>query len=442
MQINTRLNATHHYSNDKRGGQSAFARLLNADIVILLLLAVEAAPLIIPEGLATISPLFYTAMHSLRYLSFLVIALHYILEYTRNRSIESPIYLAIIILIFISLRTAYYGNLSITSIMPYMMLLFSGLFICANKGRLDKVMLVVLPILEIWAYINLIAVITFPDGMYYSDNTGYTKNWIFGYKSSFQYYLLPAMIFALLNFSYRKQRIRTASLIVACLAQTILAGNMMLAVVAISIIAIFFSRIFKSTNIFNSITYITVIIIVNYIAIFGLSLFLNTELGNAFLSTLGKGADIGSRASVIWPLTLSYIPNNPIFGYGVVPSSIRVLQYSNVRGAIHSHNQTLELLYVGGIVLFILFAIFVAIIVIKLYRTKNLPTSQILALGMFGLFLCVVVEVFVREIAFPIWVMLFICYWSTDLHEQLSQRQEVQALVGKSFFRRGNEAWR
>lgn len=302
--------------------------------------------------------------------------------------------------------------------------LFVVLFAEANREHLDKLILSFLIVLEFWIYVNFVLMILIPGGMYYSETHNYYLNWVLGYKSSLQYYILPALCFSWINMKYRNQRVRYFLLLVVSWATTLITQNGMLLIGLVVFTVFQFSRVWKKQILFNIWTYYTVDIAINAVFVFSLTWFANTTLGIQLFLLLGKNATVSRRASVIWPMTIEFIKDHLLFGNGVYSSQARVWLYRGIPGFIHAHNQLMEILFIGGFFLMAFYIILHIQIGKSLTKNRNTAAAKIIAMIIFILYLMMVVEVFTREVAAPIWFILFLGENSLRVHNAFMHRRD------------------
>ena len=147
------------------------------------------------------------------------------------------------------------------------------------RTRLKTLLLVYIVILEFWIYLNFLCMIAFPGGMYYAEANNSYKCWLLGYKSSFQYYIIPAICLSWINEKYRRQRVRMIALACVSMYEAVMSGNMMLAVALAGLLAIFFFRLYK-LRICTLRNYLIVVLVVNAALLFFFGVFSETEIMN------------------------------------------------------------------------------------------------------------------------------------------------------------------
>ena len=107
------------------------------------------------------------------------------------------------------------------------------------------------------------------------------------------------------------------------------------------------------------------------------------------ISFLGKDETLTGRV-YIWSKTMNLIEKKPIIGYGLQVNSQRVSLYSSlgvdkydVFAGLHAHNRYLEVLYRGGIMLFIAYLGMLISSAEQLYKFRYSPQSMIIAFTAF-----------------------------------------------------------
>lgn len=197
-------------------------------------------------------------------------------------------------------------------------------------------------VFEVIVYINLITLILYPEGMYnFRQERIFT---IIGHANNTLYYTLPLVALALIKMKENK-RIRPILDLGVCILSTVLVGSATATVVYI---------IFACTMLFEwkNKRAIHFDLFTIYMIILLLScgfIFFNIQ---NFFSLLLKGAlnrtlDFTGR-TFYWNRTLSEIVKSPIIGHGNIPGDQRY-------GGLTAHSYLLEILYEGGIILFLIF---------------------------------------------------------------------------------------
>lgn len=366
--------------------------------------------LVVPEGLYNLAPGFYNFVYTYcQALGFLVISFWWIIKIRVTEKNDLPYYaIAVLFCVYLLCRTIWQGGdllYTYTIISPCFI---SFALVSIYKNKLKTLILSLLFVLEFWIYLNLIFMVLYPDGMYYVIASNSNLAWLFGYKSSFQYFIFPALGLGWLHLSYGGKKFHTIILFVVCFVETMLCQNKML---LIGVIVFFVFLIFRLADkrIFNMRNYFIVIITANILFIFFTTALVNTPMMSLFLNALGKGNDLSYRA-IIWPATIDYISKHLVLGWGLLRASERASMYG-LHDVAHAHNQLLELFFLGGIVLVQLFAQMLLQIIAKAMKYRELASTKVLASTVFLIFIMVIVEVFTRRIGAPMWMMIFLTYY-------------------------------
>ena len=240
---------------------------------------------------------------------------------------------------------------------------------------------ILLPILEVYVYINFLTVIIFPEGLY--STYLFENNYFLGYDNQNINFILPAMALSLLNYyRLKSQRLRTLCLLTTSVLTVLLTwSGASLVIVSGFIVFIIFRRLL-STKIFNLRTYL----IINAVCFWLLVIVRIQNYFSYFIeNVLQKSLTLTGR-TILWDITLAYIRRNPVWGYGIETTVVRGLK--NGKGAnhpfsLHAHDRILEILYRGGIILLVIQIIILILACRKAMKYKESIEVQILSFAMF-----------------------------------------------------------
>ena len=399
---------------------------INDQFIWFLINVLLIIPLIVPEGLSVISQPIYTLLY---YYGRILVQIGIVFIYTffvfKQRRIE-PIAISCFAFVALSLLCTFYnhGNVSKWQL-DFSMCAYTVMLIELNKERLSQLISISLFILQLMLLINFICLLLYPNGMYLSKETGYYQNWFLGYKSSLQYYILPAVCFGWIKCEYGGTITGFLLLLFISTVEAFLSGNAMLTVGMFIFIVFYFLKLSHVSKFINITTYSVIVICLNILLLLFLPLLTQSRLGIMILTFLGKGTSLTWRGSVIWPNTIEAISHKMFLGNGVQDINTRRAMYSNLKGAIHAHNQLLEVLFVGGVFLLLAYLIIHFIVFKKIKKYSNLDISKILSLCIFILYIMMTVEVFFRPISFPVWLLLLIGYYSEELDYEFNTKAEL-----------------
>ena len=167
-------------------------------------------------------------------------------------------------------------------------------------------------------------------------------------------------------------------------------------------------------------------VVINFLYIFFTTVLINSGLGMAILAFFEKNLTLSSRLTIILPATLEQIQEELLLGHGVLSSDRRVRMYGGFKAAIHAHNQFLEILFIGGIVLLAAYLVFLWILSRRLMKRRDVCASRVLSTCVLALLVMTIVEVFTRGIAAGIWCMLILCYYCGNLDKQFRRRKDYR----------------
>lgn len=260
-------------------------------------------------------------------------------------------------------------------------------------------------IFKVLIYINFITILLFKDGMYTKttlfETTNY--NWFLGVENLHILYVLPGILFSYIN-SYinnnGKIKLETKIFIIISIL-SILLRKSATGILGISILIMYFifQKFIDKIKIFNILTYFYSAIILHIsIVIFRIQEIFNYLIVNI----LGKNLTLTNR-TYIWDDTIYYIKNKLLIGYGVESNAIRYYKGIHFR-AFHAHNQFLEILYTGGISLFMIFIYIMHISFKELIKFKDEKLVKIISIVIFSFLIMMISESYDLKMIFLILV--------------------------------------
>lgn len=261
-----------------------------------------------------------------------------------------------------------------------------------------NVMNALLCIYELLIFINFITIFMFPKGMYLQNITNAGNNWFLGNDNQHIKYFITGICISIvysINY-YKKIKIRTIFLVLIVSVSVIIRKSATGIVGTIVLYLLIWSLIMSKQRYFLDIRKLLVI----YSAIFfGVVIFrLQNIFSYLIVNILEKDITFTGR-TFIWDYTIRYFKQKPFLGYGVEETIIRLEKYanSNAINPVNAHNQLLEILYQGGIVLFIMFIGIIKQSSEKLYKYKENIISKIISYAIFSLLITMLTEVFKLE---------------------------------------------
>lgn len=254
-------------------------------------------------------------------------------------------------------------------------------------------------ILQILVYINFITILIYPHGMYL---TKFAANYFLGYDNVHITFILPAMILTVLDmYLENKKSIASIIFIIVCNLSVFLRWSAT-SIGMIIVIDCFLlcSPIFMKLKILNIYNYI-----ISYIIVFVGIVFVRIQslFKKLIVNVLKKDLTFTGRIT-IWDNNINYIKNNLMFGYGQEYENMRIIKNY---GFSHAHNQILEFLYQGGIVLFVSFLSVLGLSVKKLYTYRNNYISKFLSICILAILLSMLFEVYRKDYLWMIYILSY-----------------------------------
>ena len=277
---------------------------------------------------------------------------------------------------------------------------------------------------ELMIYINLITIILYPHGMYWTNGYRDTffvswRCWFLGYYNNLTQFLIPGYMFALLYIYETGKRLRSYLFILSMFfsAYLLKSGGVVVSLLSITLIWLFFKN---RTLLFNYYTYWMSQIVFISIA---LSIGLNTKLLYWILENmLGKTESFLGRVR-LWEKYAKQIFMNPIFGYGIPNLAIRK-KISGMSWGTHAHNFVLETLYRGGIVNLLLWMTIVILAGRKIYKYRDNRICKIIAACFGGWCVDSFVEPFMTPFLMGMFVIAY--YVGTSVDNSYCKNEEIE----------------
>ena len=258
----------------------------------------------------------------------------------------------------------------------------------------------------VFSLMNFCSLILFPNGLYRVEtvwNEWGTKTfapyWIFGYKNSQAFWYLLLEILSLFKWYLRPTKVNKlltyGCAILAVGAQLLVRSSTATVACIVGATGIWIAVSFERKNVpiksINSYLIVMINYIINSLLVFGMATFLGPVVQTLF----NKDLTFSNRTNA-WIAAFSAFLKNPIHGTGILTSD----SAKEVLGSLsymQAHNEWLQCLWQGGIILFIIVAVmFLAVA----NRINKITDSNLKVVA--NLFL---VSIFV-EMAFEAWLGL------------------------------------
>lgn len=256
-------------------------------------------------------------------------------------------------------------------------------------------------IFEILLCINLFTILAFPKGMYIQYLTTNRNNWFLGNDNQhIKYILIGCCISLIYSIQFHNKILIRTIVLCAISAITVAIRLSATGVIGSIVFIVLLLYIFLLRNKARiSAKFLSIVYIVLFL---GIVIF---RLQNLFafiiVDILHKDITFTGRTH-IWDFTFEYIKQKLLLGCGVESTQTRLIKYADthVIGAVNSHNQILETIYQGGIILLLVFVYIISLSIKKLEKNKKNICTKILICTTFALFVAMLTEVFNMQIIF------------------------------------------
>lgn len=371
-----------------------------------------------PYCISILFPFIHRIFIMLKVISAVVILLQFMLKFLNRRKkehIDGYVVLVFVFWTYLYLNTLFQVGNNLSLIIGAVSIIAVMLLIEMYIEQISSLLNVFFFILEILIYINLALMILIPSGLYVT-TSGNTNNWLLGYDNFFAQTFIPGMTLAYLKIAYRNGPLRALFLVIAINISTFLTVPKTLLVAIVFLDFVFFLGMYKFKRIFN----LKVLFIVLSIISIGIVFWDMASYFSFFIEgILGKDISFTGRTK-IWSVTIKMVAEEPIFGYGFVDGLNRVAMMStNLRGAYNAHNQILELLWEGGVILLVIFVVMIGYIIRRMKSIVGMQSTQCLIIGM-SAFLIIFIDQAILQM-WPIWyfVLLSLTCHADKINETL-----------------------
>ena len=282
--------------------------------------------------------------------------------------------------------------------------------------RVCKVMYLLLGFLII---VNFLTLIAFPNGMYVTGVTNTaSENWFLGFKNKHMIYFLPFMglsfMFGKMDGFNLKKIIMIVIVVISALYEQSSTTIVCLGVMIIVGLVPFIQKHYK---IFNMFTYFGLsILMFIMIPLFRLQYLFSYLI----VTVLHKSTDLTYRTD-LWDRAFMAIQQHIVSGWGEQTNDVKHALY-NSQSIISAHNQILEYLYTGGIVLLGLYIVINLLIAKKMHKMYQSEIVQVASGLYLALQIALIVEVYTDTIIYMIYFLLW--YIQTLVIENSLRREQ------------------
>lgn len=326
-------------------------------------------------------------------------AIYIILKVLKKPKISSLVFLFIIFQAIYLFSTVFNaGNireciLATASILSLSMYLDMTL----NSEDYEITLEVLRLIFELLVYINLITVITIPDGMY-KDWTW--RNWFLGTDNQHVIYYIVGSTVSIIC-SWRKQRyFRTVIFLLAAYITTFItfSGTAVGGMVVYALLIILLTLFLRNTKIPFSIFFafpITIFLMVVVLRVQDIFAVIITDW-------IGKDLTFTGR-TFIWDRAIYWFTQSPIIGYGI--------EYSNLHTEKtifpSTHNTILGYAYNGGLMALVTFSCIITIVGKQLSKLRSTYISKIISAAIAVLFFMMIFEEYKQNCLYTLYLLAY-----------------------------------
>lgn len=273
----------------------------------------------------------------------------------RNRTSALMKWIAVYVVILLSI-TFFNGSGDIHSIVSYAKLLLVCILVDVYMEYDRKYIVNALfVIMLIMVAIDVYSLIAFPNGLYIEDvsynewSTGQLRGWFLGKSNNHLYWYILLIATAFIKQEYGTKRITVIGLSAVALFAMIKLGSVdSIISVSVIILMVLFIKSLRSVRINGRIVF-AALVIINVIFVFG-----NANAFSYLIENfIGKDSTFTNRKQ-LWEVAIQLFADKPITGYGLTSDSI-VAEIAGSAAYVNMHNQWLQTLFEGGILLMIPF---------------------------------------------------------------------------------------
>lgn len=320
-------------------------------------------------------------------------------------------------------------NLSVKTIISC--LFFEYLMINKPKYFFNTILIT----FEILVVINFLTILLFPQGLFIIEHyenqywTHMDKGWLLGIKNDMIPWILFANFLSFLRiYIYQPNKLidkRSAFLFIVS-AISLYLVNSKTSFVVIILVGSFclLYDILKISNIFNAFTYLILYAFVWWEIVIKNSSGINYILGNL----LNIDSSFTGRTQ-IWDSGLFWISKSLYIGNGFESN---VMEAAKLGSSIfvNVHNQILEILYEGGLILLFIFLILLFFICLRLFKERKEKIVIFSSWVLFVFFIEVFTEVLTDNVLF--WIILLLVYHIPDISKTYKAKQRCSVMQKSS----------
>lgn len=227
------------------------------------------------------------------------------------------------------------------------------------------------------------------------------KSYFLGYYNNHSQYFIPALLIAALYALYSGRKLRSLLLmaVIGISALLVWSGGVLMSLGVMLVTYLLFKEHTKICNYYMGWILQAVFLIFVIIG----------KLQNPFRwlidGVLGKWESLELR-EILWDRVGCLIKERWLLGYGVEEGFVRQ-QKVGLYWAMHAHNLILELLYQGGVIYLVMFAMIVVIAGRNVYRNRRCEENKLIAIAFLGWCTHALVEPFTTPFLMGMFVIAY-----------------------------------
>lgn len=333
--------------------------------------------------------------------------------------------LAAVYFVYFVVDTYFHGGGDIHTLISNMKIVISIMFVDVYLTKEDQydTISTIFWIVFFFAMLNFATLLLFPNGMYQISTvwnewgtTTYALYWIFGSKNSHAFwYLLLEILVGLRCYirPSRKNKILTyLCLPISILSQMILGSSTATIATIIGAAGALSVVLFKKWNKeINAYFILCANFVFNALLIFGMTGF----LGGIVHALFNKDLTFSNR-TVAWGRAVTNILQRPITGTGILTSD----EMKSVLGSLsfnQAHNEWLQCLWQGGIILFVILVLLLITIAGKINRIQHRNLRFMCCMFFISVFIEMAFEVWLGLVF--TWLMLLLIYKAESIQSEV-----------------------
>ena len=283
-----------------------------------------------------------------------------------------------------------------------------------DKKEIKKYFGVLAFVIEVLTFLNLFIIIKFPDGLYYIN---YSRNYyLFDHVNVSIRYLLPGCCFTLIRIYMQSNKIDIRTKIyIFSVVLTLLLTWPVTAIIGMVVFLLGWKFMYfgkYAQSLLLPIKTITTTAIVSFLLV---AVKIQNLFSNFIVNVLKRDITLTGR-TIIWDTAIEYIKQQPLFGMGRLATEVR----RDYLGVTSAHNQFLNFMFEGGIILMALIFIMVKEASKRVKECKNFNIVIVISATVLAYAVMWITEPFSysgTSLMFLVWLF---AYRSSQLFEELN----------------------